>query len=94
MKWQILELNGDGATASNVRYKVSHDGVESEGYLHFDEPMSLEGADEEKVIGWVRDATMKDGQNAVELRIREQVEALKIKQIDLPWRPKTFTITV
>lgn len=94
MKWQILELNGKEGTASNVRYKVSHEGVESEGYWHFDEPKSLDGADEWAVIQWVREATMKDGENTVESRIKEQVEALKIKKIDLPWRPKTFTVTV
>ena len=94
MKWQILEMNGVNGTVSNVRYKATSDGVESEGYWYFKEPKSLSGVTEEAVIEWVRQATMKDGKNTVESRIKEQVDALKIKSLDLPWKPKTFTVTV
>lgn len=94
MKWQILELNGENDTISNVRYKASHEGVESEGYCHFDEPKPLAEATELAVLGWVRDATMKDGQNTVEQRLQEQVDALKIQSIQLPWKPATFTVTI
>ncbi len=94
MKWKILELHGDNDTVSSVRYIASHEGVESEGYWHFDEPKSLSEATEETVIEWVRQATMKDGKNTVELRLKEQVDALKIQSIHLPWKAKTFTVTV
>lgn len=94
MKWQILELNGENDTISNVRYKASHEGVESEGYCHFDEPKPLAEATEHTVIEWVRQATMKDGQNTVESRLQEQVDALNIQSHQLPWKPKTFTVTV
>lgn len=94
MKWKILEINGVGNKVSNVRYQASFEGVETEGYWHFDEPKSLDGATEEIVIEWVRQATMKDGKNTVESRLEEQVDALKIQSIHLPWKAKTFTVTV
>lgn len=93
MKWQILELNGSNDTIANVRYKVDHEGIETEGYWHFDVPKSLSGATEESVIEWVRQATMKDGVNAVELRLKEQVEA-QIEALHPPWKAKTFKVTV
>jgi hypothetical protein len=93
MKWQILELNGADNTVSNVRYKVDHDGIETEGYWHFETPKSLDGATEESVIEWIRQATMKNGVNAVESRLMEQVES-QLNAIHLPWKAKTFKVTV
>lgn len=92
MKWKILEINGKDALASNVRYKVTHEDVETEGYWHFDEPRSLEGATEEVVIEWVRQATKVDGENMIEKRVLEQVE--RLESIHLPWKAKTFTVTI
>ena len=51
------------------------------------------GATEESVIEWVRQATMKNGINAVELRLKEQVEA-QMEALHLPWKAKTFKVTV
>jgi hypothetical protein len=93
MKWQILELNGANGTVANVRYKVDHEGIETEGYWHFETPKPLAGATEEMAIEWVRQATMKNGENAVELRLKEQVESL-LESIHPPWKAKTFKVTV
>jgi len=93
MKWQILELNGSDNTVANVRYKVDHEGIETEGYWHFEAPKSLVGATEESVIEWVRQATMKNGINDVESRLIEQYEA-QVSAIHLPWKAKTFKVTV
>ena len=93
MKWQILELNGSNNTVVNVRYKVDYQGIETEGYWHFEEPKSSLGATEESVIEWVRQATMKNGINAVESRLIEQYEA-QVSAIHPPWKAKTFKVTV
>lgn len=98
MKWEILEIHADGELITHVRYRASEGEVASEGYWYFQTPkltVPLAQTTEEMVVGWVRQATMKDGQNAVESRIREQIEALKgAKEIHPPWKPKTFTVTV
>ena len=93
MKWQILELNGSNNTVVNVLYKVDYQGIETEGYWHFEEPKSSLGATEESVIEWVRQATMKNGINAVESRLIEQYEA-QVSAIHPPWKAKTFKVTV
>ena len=53
----------------------------------------MDGATEEAVIEWVRQATMKNGINAVESRLIEQYEA-QISAIHPPWKAKTFKVTV
>lgn len=98
MKWEILETYIDGELITSVRYRASEGEVASEGNWYFQNAqltVPLSQVNEEMVIGWVRNETMKDGQNAVELRIREQIEALKgAKDVHPPWKPKTFTVTV
>ena len=93
MKWQILELNGSNNTVANIRYKVDHEGIETEGYWHFEAPKSLDGATEESVVEWVRQETMKNGVNIVESRLIEQYES-QVSSIHPPWKPKTFKVTV
>ena len=67
--------------------------VESEGYWYFDQNDGnpLESLTEDQVIEWVRQATMKDGQNMVEQRLTEQMNALA-KPVNLPWKPAVFKL--
>lgn len=98
MNWQITEVHLEGELITHVKYFATEGEVSSEGYWYFDKPeltVPLSQVNEEMVVNWVRQATMKDGKNLVESRIKEQIEALK-KQQDAypPWKPKTFTVTV
>ena len=95
MNWQILEINANGELITHVRYKVDFEGVESEGYCYFEEPkLNTPFADikEEQIIEWVRNATMKDGVNAIELRIKEQLSETKTIAVPAPWMPQVFTL--
>ena len=91
--WKILDVDATDGLITQAKYEVKTEKVETEGYWHFDAPKSLDGATEESVIEWVRQATMKNGVNAVESRIMEQVEA-KLEALHLPWKAKTFKVTV
>jgi len=95
MNWQILEIHVNGELITHVRYKVDFQGVESEGYYYFDEPKlttPLADLTEEQISSWVRNATMKDGVNAIELRITEQLNANKTRHVPAPWMPQIFTL--
>ena len=67
--------------------------VQSEGYWYFDQNGGnpLESLTEDDVIEWVRQATMKDGQNMVEQRLIEQMNAMA-KPVQLPWKPAVFKL--
>ena len=95
MNWQILEIHVDGELITHVRYKVDFEGVESEGYCYFEEPKlktPLADVTEEQIASWVRDATMNNGVNAIELRIKEQLAASKTRSVPAPWMPQVFTL--
>ena len=67
--------------------------VQSEGYWYFDQNGGnpLESLTEDIVIEWVRQATMKEGQNMVEQRLIEQMNAMA-KPVQLPWKPAVFKL--
>jgi len=95
MNWQILEIHVDGDLITHVRYKVDSEGVESEGYCYFEEPKlttPLADVTEEQIVSWVRNATMNNGVNAIELRITEQLNASKTRPVPAPWMPQVFTL--
>jgi len=97
LKWTITEMNAIDGVVKSVKYHAEmSDGdksVASEGYWYFDESSGnpLESLTEEVVIEWVRQATMKDGQNMVEQRLIEQMNAIA-KPVQLPWKPAVFKL--
>ena len=64
-----------------------------EGYWYFEQSdgIPIGALTEENVIEWVRQATMKDGQNMVETRLAEQLAAIT-EQVNLPWKPAKFKL--
>lgn len=96
MKIKILELYGDGASATGARYLASiTDGqitVESEGNWYFD-AVPLGNLTEDAVAQIITQATTKDGVNGIQTRLQEQLSA-QTKAIRLPWLPETFTVSV
>jgi hypothetical protein len=89
--WKILEIQADGDLITGARYFCSKNGVETEGWWNFAEPvLTVPFADvtEEMVIGWIIDCI---GQQ-VEGRLDEQLAALESqKTVVAPWLPQTFT---
>jgi hypothetical protein len=67
--------------------------VASEGYWYFEQSdgIPISALTEENVIEWVRQATMKDGQNMVEIRLAEQLAAIS-EPVQLPWKPAIFKL--
>ena len=97
LKWSITEMNAIEGVVKSVKYLAelsdNDQKVQSEGYWYFDENGGnpLESLTEDDVIEWVRQATMKDGQNMVEQRLIEQLNALE-KPVQLPWKPAIFKL--
>lgn len=97
LKWSITEMNAIEGVVKSVKYLATladnDQKVESEGYWYFDQNdgIPLESLTEDQVIEWVRQATMKDGQNMVEQRLIEQMNALA-KPVNLPWKPAVFKL--
>jgi hypothetical protein len=97
LKWSITEMSAIEGVIKSVKYlaELSNNGqnVQSEGYWYFDENGGnpLESLTEDQVIEWVRQATMKEGQNMVEQRLIEQMNAMA-KPVQLPWKPAVFKL--
>jgi hypothetical protein len=97
LKWTITEMNAVNGVIKSVKYhaELSKSGkmVASEGYWYFEQSdgIPISALTEENVIEWVRQATMKDGQNMVEARLLEQLEAIT-EPISLPWKPAIFKL--
>lgn len=97
LKWSITEMNAVDSVIKSVKYKVAmiegDKNIESEGYWYFDENGGnpIESLTEETVIEWVRQATMKDGQNMVETRLAEQLANIT-QPVQLPWKPAIFKL--
>ena len=97
LKWSITEMNAIEGVIKSVKYLAellnNDQKVQSEGYWYFDENGGnpLESLTEDDVIEWVRQATMKDGQNMVEQRLIEQMNAIA-KPVQLPWKPAVFKL--
>ena len=97
LKWSIAEMNAIDGVIKSVKYRAEmSEGdktVASEGYWYFDQSSGnpIESLTEEAVIEWVRQATMKDGQNMVETRLAEQLANMS-QPVQLPWKPATFKL--
>jgi hypothetical protein len=97
LKWTITEMNAVEGVIKSVKYfaELSDNGqnVQSEGYWYFeqDNGIPINALTEENVIEWVRQATMKDGQNMVEARLAEQLAAIS-EPVHLPWKPAIFKL--
>jgi len=97
LKWSITEMNAIEGVVKSVKYLAelsdNDQKVQSEGYWYFDQNGGnpLESLTEDQVIEWVRQATMKNGQNMVEQRLIEQMNAMA-KPVQLPWKPAVFKL--
>ena len=94
--WKILELYAaDGAiTSAKYHCAVSEEDntVETEGYWDFPESgtVPFDQVTEEMVIGWIEEASIKDGKSVIKSRLEEQLKAQR-KPVPAPWMPQVFT---
>jgi len=90
--WKILEIQADGDLITGARYFCAKNGVETEGWWNFAEPvLTIPFADvtEEIVIAWVtRDIGLQ-----VQARLDEQA-ATAAKTVIAPWLPQVFTPSI
>jgi hypothetical protein len=97
LKWSITEMNAVEGVIKSVKYhaEMTKGGktAASEGYWYFEQSdgIPISALTEENVIEWVRQATMKDGQNMVETRLAEQLAAIS-EPVSLPWKPAIFKL--
>ena len=97
LKWTITEMNAVDGVIKSVKYHVEisegEKNIASEGYWYFEKSdgIPISALTEENVIEWVRQATMKDGQNMVEQRLIEQLAVIS-EPVQLPWKPAIFKL--
>lgn len=101
MKWKILDIYADGDKVTSARYFASlTDGentVETEGNWYFDGAgeIPFDKITEDLVIDWIQKESTKDGVNQIKCRLEEQLAGLsKSRQVQPPWKPKTFKISL
>ena len=99
-KWKILGIDShDGELITQAKYFASVSDkdliVETEGFWTFQEPklnVAFANVTEDMIVAWIRAETMQDGANMVEVRLAEQLDALKKQRMTpLPWAPQVFT---
>ncbi len=97
--WKILEINAIDGLIKQAKYHVTaeDDGktVETEGYWSFGDPVlniPFNEVTEEIVIDWIRKEAVQFGENIVESRLKEQLEALSAPKVLPPWVPQVFSL--
>lgn len=91
MDWRILGIEAKDGAVTSAKYYVTNGTVDTEGNWYFPEvgQVPYDQITEEMVIVWIKEATMKDGQNIIELRLEEQSE--QPTKVIPPWLRQTFT---
>jgi hypothetical protein len=90
--WKILEIQADGDLITGARYFCARNGVDTEGWWQFAEPVlktPFADVTEEMVIGWIT----RDIGAQVEARLDEQA-AVTQKTVVAPWLPQVFTPSI
>ena len=90
--WKILEIQADGDLITGARYFCAKNGVETEGWWKFAEPILVvpfSVVTEDIVIGWVT----ADIGAQVEARLDEQAAATQ-RVVVAPWLPQVFTPSI
>lgn len=69
--------------------------VDTEGWVDIKERNYPEQLEESFVIQYIKEDTQENGECAIEIRAKQQLEALKVaKPNKFPWSKPTFTIGV
>jgi hypothetical protein len=97
-QWKILEVFATDEIITGAKYHIigteNELSVESEGNWFFDCPTAkvpFLDVTEEMIIGWIEADAVKDGENHIQLGIKNQLKALKsYKPVPAPWLPQVF----
>jgi DUF971 family protein len=99
--WKILNISAEGELITHAFYKalanVEDHVVEVYGNHWFSDKtikIPFDDVKEQDVIDWVRLETSVGEKNLIELDLLNQLEALKLEEIDLPWLPKKFRLRI
>ena len=87
---KILEVHASDDLITHVRYFAERNGVETEGYCHFAEPVlktPYAEVTEEMVIGWVE----KEIGEQLYARLDAQAQAKQTQKL-APWLPQIFEV--
>jgi len=90
--WKILQIEADGDLITGARYFCARNGVETEGWWKFAEPVltiPFSDVTEQIVIDWVK----RDIGVQVESRLDEQA-AVTQRTVVAPWLPQVFTPSI
>ena len=97
--WKITDINAvDGLIKQAKYHVVADDGqniVETEGYWNFGDPVlsvPFDKVTEEMVASWIQKEAVQFGQNIIESRLKEQLEALSAQKVLPPWVPQVFSL--
>ena len=98
-KWKITDVHAKDGLITEAKYHVTltddDKSVETEGHWSFGDPVltvPFEDVTENTVIGWIQKEAIQYGENIIESRLTEQLEALKTPKVLPPWVPQVFTL--
>ena len=97
--WKILEIHAEDGLIKQAKYHVTATTeaatVETEGYWSFGDPqvnIPFNEVTEETVVNWVKQEATQYGQNIIESRLTEQLDALAKPKVLPPWVSQVFTL--
>ena len=97
--WKILEIDGKDGVITHAKYHVTavdeQNSVETEGFWKFGDPTAkipFEQVTQDDVIDWIQKESVQFGENIIESRLKEQLDALKAAKVLPPWVPQVFSL--
>ena len=91
--WKIREVFAENDVITHVKYFVSNDQVETEGYWYFDNPIAktpFADVTEEVIIEWIKKDAQTDGKCHIIANLEAQLAQLDKKPVPAPWQPQVF----
>jgi len=99
--WKIIKISANEGLITHAFYKViANNGdfsVNVEGNHWFSDQtikIPFDDVKEQDIIDWIRLETSVGEDNLIELDLKNQLEALKLQEVDLPWLPKKFRLRI
>lgn len=97
--WKITDVHAEDGLIKEVKYHVTaatpDHTVETEGYWKFGDPVltvPFAEVTEQMVVEWVKKEATQYGQNIIESRLMEQLDALAKPKVLPPWVSQVFTL--
>jgi DUF971 family protein len=99
--WKIIKITANGELITHAFYNaLANDGeqtVSVEGNHWFSDQtikIPFDDVKEQDIIDWIRLETSVGEDNLIELDLKNQLKALKLEEVDLPWLPKKFRLRI